>query len=63
MRRGPASGRFLPHVARETAPLFHEDELTRAARILSKAARDTAKAKRSAYVRAHIAQILRSMEK
>jgi hypothetical protein len=23
MRRGPSSGRFLPHAARDTAPLFH----------------------------------------
>jgi hypothetical protein len=61
MRRGPSSGRFLPHAARETAPLFHEDELTRAARILSKAARDVAKAKRAAYVRKHCAAILASM--
>lgn len=63
MRRGPSSGRFLPHAARETAPLFHEDELTRAARILSKAARDAAKAKRSEYVKRHIAELLASMEK
>lgn len=62
MRRGPASGRFLPPQARETAPLFHEDELSRAARILSKAARDAARAKRSAWVKAHVAALLRSMD-
>ena len=63
MRRGPSSGRFLPHAARETAPLLHEDELTRAARILSKAAKDAARAKRAAYVKRHIAQLLASMER
>ncbi len=61
MRRGPASGRFLPHAARESAPLFHEDELTRAARILSKAAKDVARAKRSEYVKRHIAALLASI--
>jgi hypothetical protein len=61
MRRGPSSGRFLPRAVRETAPLLHEDELSRAARILSKAAKDAARAKRSAYVKAHIAALLASM--
>jgi len=63
VRRGPSSGRFLPHAARDSAPLLHEDELTRAARTLSKAAKDAAKAKRSAYVKRHIAELLASMER
>jgi hypothetical protein len=61
VRRGPSSGRALPRAMRDTAPLLHEDELTRAGRILSKAAKEAAKAKRTAYVKRHIAQLLASM--
>jgi hypothetical protein len=52
-----------PPLAASSAPLLHEDELTRAGRILAKAAREAARNKRAAYVARHIAQLLASMER
>ena len=52
-----------PPLVAESAPLLHEDELTRAGRILAKAARDAARKKRAAYVKAHCAQLLASLDK
>lgn len=62
MRRS-ITGRFLPRPMRETAPIFHNDELSRAARVLSAAAAAKRKAVRAEYVKRHCAEVLASLGK
>lgn len=50
-----------PPLAASSAPLLHEDELTRAGRILAKAAQEVARKKRAEYVKAHCAALLASL--
>lgn len=63
MRRGPASGRFLPAPVADSAPLLHVSEASRAGKVLAAIAAEKRKAKRAAYVKAHCAALLASLDR